>query len=145
MNSEQIKLIQESFAKIPVNDETVASIFYGRLFELDPGLRSMFKGDMSEQGRKLMTMIRIVVNGLDRLEALIPAVEALGRRHVGYGTRPEHYMTVGAALLGTLRQGLGEEFTLETEVAWRAAYVTLADVMQDAAARMEMEMETSAA
>jgi len=116
---------------LPIAD-TAAALFYARLFELDPALRPMFRGDMHEQGRKLMAMLKMVVNGLTRLEALVPAIEALGRRHVGYGVRDEHYAVVGSALLWTLGQGLGESFTPETEAAWSTAYTILATVMQDA-------------
>ena len=133
MRPEQIELVQTSFAKVAPIAETAAALFYARLFELDPALRHMFRTDLREQGRKLMTMLRVVVNGLTRLEALVPAVEALGRRHVEYGVRDEHYAVVGAALLWTLRQGLGDDFTPETEAAWGEAYTILATVMKEAA------------
>ena len=132
MTPEQIELVQTSFTQVLPLADTAAALFYARLFELDPALRPMFRGDMHEQGRKLMTMLKMVVNGLTRLEALVPAIEALGRRHIGYGVRDEHYAVVGAALLWTLGQGLGESFTPETEAAWSAAYTILATVMQEA-------------
>jgi hemoglobin-like flavoprotein len=93
----------------------------------------MFKGDMKEQGQKLMKMIATAVNGLDRLDSIVPAVQDLGRRHVGYGVRPEHYDTVGAALLQTLEQGLGSAFTPEVKQAWATVYGVLAATMKDAA------------
>ena len=113
--------------------ETAAQMFYGRLFFLDPSLRPLFRGDLREQGRKVMAMISFTVNGLTRLHELLPTVKALGRRHAGYGVRPEHYYTVGAALLWTLEQGLGAQFTADTSEAWVAAYSVLADTMRDAA------------
>jgi hemoglobin-like flavoprotein len=102
MDAQQKYLVQSSFQKVAPIAETAASLFYGRLFELDPSLRHMFHGDMKEQGRKLMNMLTLAVRGLDRPEQLIPAVQMLGRRHTGYGVKPEHYDTVGAALLWTL-------------------------------------------
>ncbi|MFL5542728.1 MAG: globin family protein, partial [Longimicrobiaceae bacterium] len=108
--------------------------FYGRLFELDPSLRPMFRGDLEEQGKKLMQMITVVVRGLDRLDQLVPAVEALGRRHAGYGVRDSHFDTVAAALLWTLGQGLGDAFTAPVKAAWTEAYTLLATVMKRAAA-----------
>ena len=132
MRPEQIELVQTSFAKVAPIAKTAAALFYARLFELDPTLRPMFRTDLREQGRKLMAMLRMVVNGLTRLEPLVPAVEALGRRHVEYGVRDEHYEVVGAALLWTLRQGLGDDFTPETEAAWTEAYTILATVMKEA-------------
>ena len=134
MTPEQIKLIQASFALVLPIADTAAALFYGHLFELDPSLKPLFRGDMGEQGRKLMTMIRVVVNGLDRLDQIVPAVQELGRRHARYGVRDEHYDTVGAALLATLHQGLGDAFTPAVAAAWAAAYGLLADTMKAAAA-----------
>src|SRR5262245_39941722 len=134
MTPEQKQLVKESFALVEPIAETAAALFYARLFELDPSLRPMFRGDITEQGRKLMQTLAVVVHGLDRLPTLIPAVEALGRRHVGYGVRDEHYTTVATALLWTLEQGLGPAFTPAAREAWTAAYVMLATVMQRAAA-----------
>jgi hemoglobin-like flavoprotein len=134
MNAIQIQLVQDSFKSVaPIADEA-AALFYSRLFELDPQLRHLFKGDAKEQGRKLMTMIGAAVRGLNNLAALVPAVESLGRRHVGYGVRPSHYETVGAALLWTLRQGLGAGFTPQVEAAWTQTYTLLANTMKEAAA-----------
>jgi hemoglobin-like flavoprotein len=109
------------------------AIFYDRLFHLDPSLRPLFRGDMREQGRKLMQMIGVVVWGAHRLETLIPAARDLGRRHVRYGVEPRHYETVGDALLYALEQGLGPEFTAEVRGAWTAVYTTLSSVMIEAA------------
>jgi len=134
MTPEQIALVQSSFAQVLPIADTAATLFYGRLFELDPSLKPLFKGDMQEQGRKLMTMIRLVVNGLNRLDQLVPAVQELGRRHARYGVQDEHYDTVGAALLWTLSQGLGAGFTPEVEAAWATAYTLLAETMKAAAA-----------
>lgn len=134
MTPEQKKLVQQSFAKVLPIKGQAAELFYGRLFELDPSLRVMFTGDMKRQGEMLMSVLAMAVNGLDRLHAIIPAVEALGRRHLNYGVRGEHYDTVGDALLWTLEMGLGDAFTPETRNAWAACYRMLAGVMQDAAA-----------
>ena len=127
------RLVRDSFAKIAPNSEAAAFMFYDRLFALDPSLQSLFKGDMAQQGRKLMTMIGTAVANLHRLDAIVPTVQDLGRRHIGYGVEPTHYQTVAAALLWTLEQGLGEEFTSETRQAWVACYTTLAATMQQAA------------
>jgi hemoglobin-like flavoprotein len=134
MTPESKKLVQESWTLVEPIADTAAALFYGRLFELDPSLRPMFRGDLKEQGKKLMQMITVVVRGLDRLDQLVPAVEALGRRHAGYGVRDEHYGTVAAALLWTLGQGLGVAFTAPVKAAWTEAYTLLATVMQRAAA-----------
>jgi hemoglobin-like flavoprotein len=134
MSPEDQVLVRESFAKVAPIAPQAAALFYGRLFELDPSVRPLFTGDMAEQGRKLMAMIGLVVANLNRLDQIVPQVQALGRRHVGYGVQPAHYGTVGAALLWTLRQGLGEAFTPDVEAAWTEAYAVLATVMKEAAA-----------
>src|SRR5215212_7442269 len=102
MHPIQIQLVQSSFARVEPIADTAATLFYTRLFELDPSLRLMFKGNMVEQGKKLMTTLKVVVNGLTRLDALVPAVQTLGRRHASYGVTDEHYDIVADALLWTL-------------------------------------------
>ena len=127
--------VRETWAAVAPIAPTAAALFYRRLFELDPSLRRLFgHADMAEQGKKLMQTLSVAVASLDRLDALVPAVEALGRRHAGYGVRDEHYATVGDALLWTLWQGLGPAFTDEVRDAWAATYTTLAGAMQRAAA-----------
>jgi hemoglobin-like flavoprotein len=137
MDTTQIMLVQETFAMVAPIAEQAAGLFYNRLFELDPNLRALFgETDMKEQGRKLMAMLGMVVQGLARFNQLEPAVADLGRRHVGYHVRPTDYATVGVALVWTLEQGLGEAFTTEVREAWLAAYGALAGVMQNAHAQV---------
>ena len=132
MTDTQKTLVQDTFAMVaPITDQA-AALFYGRLFELDPSLRPLFKADITQQGRKLMQMIGMAVNGLDNLDALVPVVEQLGARHVGYGVEESHYDTVGEALLWTLDQGLGDKFTPEVSEAWAVTYGLLAGVMKEA-------------
>lgn len=129
MTPQQIELVKDSWLKVEPIQEQAAELFYGRLFELDPELKPLFKGDMKEQGRKLMAMIRSAVMHLDKLGEVVPAVQAMGVRHVGYGVKDEDYDTVGAALLWTLGQGLGADFTEATKQAWGEAYGILAQTM----------------
>jgi hemoglobin-like flavoprotein len=133
MTPEQIKHVQTTWRSVEEIGPQAARLFYENLFGLDPSLRPLFQGDMDSQGKKLITMITIAVNGLNRLEMIIPAVEKLGRRHVDYGVKPEHYDTVGTALLSTLEQGLGAAFSDEVKTAWTMAYQTLASTMKAAA------------
>jgi hemoglobin-like flavoprotein len=133
MTPEHIALVQRTFADVLPLADTAAALFYERLFTLDPALRVLFHSDMQEQGRKLMTVLRLAVAGLSRLEALLPMVQQLGVRHRSYGVKDAHYATVGAALLWTLQQGLGERFTPEVQAAWTSAYTLLADTMRAAA------------
>ena len=135
MTPKQALLVRNSWELVTPIADKAAELFYGKLFELDPALKPMFKGDMIEQGRKLMTMISTAVYGLDKLEAIVPAVEKLGERHAGYGVKDKDYATVGAALLWTLETGLGEAFTPDVKEAWTVVYAVLANTMKAAAAR----------
>ena len=132
MTPTQITVVKESFAQVVPIKETAAEIFYNRLFELDPSLRRLFHTDMEEQGQKLMSTLAVAVGGLDNLDAILPVVRDLGSRHGGYGVEPSHYETVGSALIWTLEQGLGDDFTEQTKEAWVAAYGLLSSVMIEA-------------
>lgn len=140
MTPDQVKIVQQSFLKITPIADVAASLFYARLFELDPSLRKLFSGDMKRQGNMLMGMIGAAVRGLSDPNALIPVLTALGRRHTGYGVVDAHYTTVAEALLWTLEQGMGEEFTSETRNAWVAAYTLMATVMQQGAREMPSQL-----
>ena len=134
MTRHQIDLVQKSWRQVLPISDTAAQLFYKELFRLDPDLQVLFKGDMKEQGRKLMAVMSVVVQGLPRLEALVPEVQELGRRHARYGVRPQHYDTVGATLLWTLGRGLGDAFTPEVKEAWTETYTVLSRTMKDAVA-----------
>jgi hemoglobin-like flavoprotein len=133
MNSEQIILVKTSFAEIAPLAEEAAVLFYAKLFDLDPDLRRLFKSGIREQGLKLMQMLELAVNGLDRIEELVPVVRALGVRHAGYGVEDCHYETVGKALLWMLEKALRTDFTPETKEAWTIVYDLLAQTMKDGA------------
>lgn len=132
MNDTQITLVKQSWAQVAPIAPTAATLFYDRLFSVAPGVRPLFSDDLTEQKRKLMEMLTSVVDGLDDFEAVVPEVQALGRRHAGYGAKLEHYDVVGECLLWTLSQGLGEDFTPEVKAAWAAAYGILAATMIEA-------------
>jgi hemoglobin-like flavoprotein len=129
ITSDDILRVRASFALVLPIKEAAADLFYNRLFEIAPQVRALFSDDLGEQKRKLMAMIATAVGGLHNLDALVPAVKALGARHVGYGAKAEHYAVVGEALLWTLERGLGEAFTPEVRESWTKVYGTLATVM----------------
>ncbi|MHB8270156.1 globin family protein [Bradyrhizobium sp.] len=129
MTPQQVALVQESFAKVVPISETAAVLFYDRLFEIAPQVKAMFPVDMTEQRKKLMATLAVVVNGLGNLASILPAASALAKRHVSYGAKPAHYPVVGAALLWTLEKGLGDAWTPEVAEAWTAAYATLSGYM----------------
>ncbi len=129
----QIELVRDSFAKVvPIADQA-AILFYGRLFEIAPEVRPFFKGELAEQGRKLMTTLALVVGSLRNLASVMPAVESLAVKHVSYGVEPAHYGQVGEALLWTLERGLGPDFTPEVKAAWAQTYRALSGAMIAAA------------
>src|SRR6195256_1066694 len=129
MTPDQVQLVQQSFTKVAPISETAAVLFYDRLFEIAPSVKSMFPSDMTEQRKKLMATLAVVVGGLGNLESILPAASALATRHVSYGAKAEHYPVVGAALLWTLEQGLGDGWTPELADAWSTAYGTLSGYM----------------
>ncbi|MGO8834389.1 MAG: globin family protein [Roseiarcus sp.] len=133
MTPVQIDFVQSSFAKVVPIADVAADLFYRRLFEIAPEVKPLFHGDMREQGRKLMTTLGVVVNGLKNLDAIVPAARALAIRHVGYGVKAADYAPVGEALIWTLEKGLGAEFNAEVKSAWLAAYGAVSGVMIDAA------------
>jgi nitric oxide dioxygenase len=129
MTPEQVTLVQRSFAQVvPIADQA-ARLFYDRLFEVAPAVRPLFRGDMAQQGQKLMATLAAVIEGLSDLPRVLPAASALAKRHVSYGARPEHYAVVGETLLWTLERGLASQWTPQLAAAWTAAYTTLSDYM----------------
>lgn len=132
MTPDQIRLIRSSFARVLPLGASVSDAFYDRLFAVAPSVRPMFRNDIKMQGEKLILMLATIVADLDRLDRLVPAAEALARRHVGYGTQEAHYAVVGDVLIWTLQEKLGAGFTPETKAAWGAAYGILSDVMTSA-------------
>lgn len=133
MSPEKIALVQSTWASVlPIADQA-ADLFYERLFELDGSIKTLFPDDMTEQKKKLMQTLAVCVNGLNALGEIVPAVQALGRRHADYNVKPEHYKTVGAALLWTLEKGLGDKWSADAELAWTEVYGVLSATMKDAA------------
>jgi len=126
-------LVRQSWAQVVPISDAAAGIFYDTLFSMDPSLKRLFKGDMAAQGKKLMQMIGAAVGKLNDMPALVPILQNLGKRHAGYGVRPEHYATVGAALLATLAKGLGDAFTPPVKEAWTQVYGVMSEVMIKAA------------
>src|SRR5215208_456645 len=146
MTPEQQDLVRESWRRFDPRPRGAGVQFYERLFELDPMAQQLFAGvDMAEQEGKLMAMLAQIVLALDQPDELVSQVAALGRRHVHYGVKDADYESVGAALLWTLEQGLGEEFTSEVRAAWAEAYLTVATVMRRAATKEQVTGERPAA
>ena len=129
MKKKTVLIVQQSWNKVAVLGPQVATLFYQNLFSADPSLKHLFKGGMDEQGKKLIQMIGVAVSKLNDLETLVPVLQGLGQRHRNYGVVDTHYQTVGTALLDTLSQGLGKDFTPEVKEAWGSVYSVMAEVM----------------
>jgi hemoglobin-like flavoprotein len=143
MTEEEKQLVRATFAKAERISEIVGLAFYQHLFTLDPGLQPLFRNDIGEQSKKLMATLKMAVDGLDRPRELIPVIQALGRRHLQYGVKDEHYDLVGAALLWTLEHALGSDFTPTARNAWGQVYVWLATTMKEAAAHAVASFDTT--
>lgn len=129
MNSTQIQLVKESWGFVIVKSDEAGELFYSRLFEVAPGVRHLFKGDVKEQSRKLMSMVTVVVSKLDKLDTIISDIRNLAVRHNKYGAKAEHYAVVGECLIWTLQKGLADRWTKQMEEAWLAVYTVLANAM----------------
>ena len=139
MTPEEVGLVQGSFKKVAPIADTAADIFYDRLFEIAPQVRSLFPAEMKDQKKKLMTMLGTAVTNLHQVDKIVPAVQELGVRHIGYGVKDEHYDIVGEALIYTLEKGLGDDWNPELQDAWVKTYTLVATVMKDAAAEASKE------
>lgn len=133
LTEKQIKLVQDSYVEVAKISDTASELFYSKLFELRPDLRSLFKNDIEKQRKMLMQTLTVAVHSLNELDKLIPVLQDLGRRHTTYRVKDEHYDTVGEALIWTLGQGLGKTFTNEVKEAWTSVYLTIAKIMKEAA------------
>ena len=133
MTPQYVALVRESFALVAPAAKAAAELFYGRLFEIEPALRRLFRDDLEHQGKMLMAALSSAVQALDNAERLAPMLRGLGARHVAYGVETHHYAIVGEALLWTLEQGLGPQFTPQVKAAWQAAYAALSSIMLEGA------------
>jgi hemoglobin-like flavoprotein len=129
----QKSLVQASWQELSQHSVHVAELFYDRLFELDPSLEELFPQNLSVQSTKLMRAIGAVVRGLDDMERVTPMLQDLGRRHLDYGARPGHYVTMGKALLWTIEQSLEGEFPPRLKEAWAEVFAWVSSLMIDAA------------
>lgn len=136
MQPNQIQLVQDTFNDVKAIGVPAMRLFYERLFTLDPSLRAMFASDMDKQYTRLMQALEFAVTNLHQPARALPALKQLGKRHVEYGVRDEHYDVVAQALLGTLAVAFGERFTPTARKAWSDAYELLAGAMKEGAAEV---------
>jgi hemoglobin-like flavoprotein len=130
LTTAQKTIVQTTFAQV-ADADLLASRFYARLFEIDPSTKPLFRYEMTDQRQKLIQTIAIVVNSLDNLSPIVPAIQSLGKRHINYGVKPQHWDSVGSALLWALEDAFGALFTTEVRDAWAAAYGLIAQTAND--------------
>jgi len=143
MTDEDKNLVRSTFAEAERIPEVVGLAFYQHLFSIDPTLLPMFKHDIHEQSKKLLATLKLAVDALDRPGEVIPALQALGRRHLQYGVKDEHYDTLGVALLWTLEHALGDDFPPKARQAWARVYWWVATTMRQAAAAATASFDTT--
>jgi hemoglobin-like flavoprotein len=136
MDQNQQALVRASFAKVAPIADQAGAMLYENMFAIEPDLRRLFKIDIATQGVKIMAVLKIAIANLDRLDAVLPTVRELGRKHVGYGVTEKDYDTGGIALLKTLEAALGDDFTPAVRGAWAACYEAIVGEMKAAAAEV---------
>jgi hemoglobin-like flavoprotein len=137
VTTEQMRLVRDSFPAIEEMSEPIAALFYGRVFEVAPEVRPLFRQDIAVQGRKLMATLAVLVDSIEQFDELQPMLKALGQRHVGYGVGPAHYATVSSALVWAFGVALEDQFSSELKAAWRALIEAVSAVMKDGAAELQ--------
>jgi hemoglobin-like flavoprotein len=130
----QKQIVSESFPLIREIAIPVALLFYGRLFDLDPSLRQLFKIDMKEQSKKLADMLDALVESIDNWERIVPVLRELGKRHVAYGVKEQQYDTLCSALVWAFGQALQPGFDHEVRAAWTAVIRAVNEQMKIGAA-----------
>jgi hemoglobin-like flavoprotein len=133
LTTQQIALVQASFRTVQPMSATAGELFYKRLFEIEPEVAALFKGDVGRQGREFMQVLAVAVGGLSNVTTLVPMVQQLGVRHAAYGVQARHYDAVRQALLYTLAVILQDDYTDDVRAAWATAYAMLAGIMKEAA------------
>lgn len=135
LSQDHIIAIRNSWSRVAADRQRAGALFYSTLFRLAPDVRPLFPAEMRGQELKLVNTLGVVVDSLHSLEDILSEVESLGVSHRGYGAEPAHYAVVGEALIATLQEALGDEFTADTREAWTRAYSTLSAAMIAAAER----------
>ena len=132
MNDLRILAVKTSWSYVIRDAEEAGTLFYRKLFQLDPSLRLLFKHDIDAQATKLTDMMTYIIARLQHLDDVERVATGLASRHVQYGTKPEHYQTVGEALFQTLETMLDKRWDDHTSAAWKEVYALVASTMINA-------------
>lgn len=131
-----VGLLETSFDLVAPRADELVDRFYTRLFETAPSTRQIFEHvDMDTQKQSLVATLVTVREALRDLATIVPDLEDLGERHVGYGALPEHYPVVASVLIDTMVEIAGAEWRPEYSAAWAEALQAIAEIMLRGAAR----------
>ena len=140
MTGQQIMVVKRSWGIFRnIDPILVGEVFYGRIFLKAPGIKKMFPVSMEAQYGKIIDMLSLMVARLERMDELTNEISALAQRHVQYGVKRGHYEIVGEALLWTLEQGLGRDWTDEVKEAWTSCFAVFSDKMITASNYKELK------
>jgi methyl-accepting chemotaxis protein len=134
-----VETLEESFDLVAPKGEELVRKFYDNLFAVAPAVQPLFATvDMERQRQAMLNMLIVVRESLRDLDDIVPDLEDLGARHVGYGAKPEHYPVVGEVMIQTMAEVADDAWKPEYTAAWKGAYQAIQDVMlSGAAARAE--------
>jgi hemoglobin-like flavoprotein len=124
-----IARLEASFGLLAASKKNLAECFYARLFKAAPGLRGMFPKDMTAQQQKLTAALAMVVAHLRQPNAVRASLEDMGRRHVGYGVKAEHYPIVAEHLVGAMAEVGGDLWTRDLHDDWASSISMVGAIM----------------
>ena len=127
----QIELIDYSWEVLSANPNLMMR-FYDHLFELAPEAIHFFPDDMAKQSEKLAYTIGFIVGNLDRLEEIKDAIEDVGRFHNKLQIDAYHYENLKKALLMTIEENMGEQYSINVGEAWETVIDFVSETMLNA-------------
>jgi hemoglobin-like flavoprotein len=136
-----VETLETTFDLVAPHGDELMEVFYARLFAAAPSVKPLFAGsDLRRQKAMLLSTLVLLRKSLRNLDAAVPALRALGARHVAYGAEPRHYVVVGQTLIASLAEIAGDAWRPEHELAWAAALAVIADVMLSGAREAEVDI-----
>lgn len=130
LSKDDIKIIQDSYKKLSDKHQETGDYLYNHLFKSSPDVSNIFKGDMKEQSMTLMKMIKTVVEGLNNVQIIMPAIQQMGNRHIDYGVSSDHFKHFKSSLLYAIEKVLGPDFNSNVKNSWSKLYDVLEEIMR---------------
>lgn len=142
LDQKTIDIVKSTVPALKEHGVEITKVFYENLFKDHPEVAPMFdmhKQRTGEQPKALAMAILAAAENIDNLQAILPAVDSIGRKHVATKVKPEHYPIVGAGVLKAIKIVLGDAATEEVLEAWGKAYQEIANVFIGAEEKMYAE------